>query len=82
MKFKNHFPDYVAKVFNERIRELGMSKYFFLNKYADLANRPTLTRILRGNGGTNIATIAHYAELLGLEIVIRPKKKKDNGNKD
>ena len=73
-KFKNDFPKYVAEKFNERLKELGMSRYKFINTYADYTNHPTLTRMLRGIGGTNIETIAHYAELLGLEIIIRKKE--------
>lgn len=76
-KFKNDFPDYVAKVFKERLKEMGLSQNRFVNTHVEFANRPTLTRILRGDGGSNIATVAHYADMLGLEIIIR-KKQTDN----
>lgn len=78
---ENDFPEYVAKVFKERLNELGISQYRFINEYAELTNRPTLTRILRGSGSSSIMTIAHYADLLGLEIIIRPKRQ-DNEDKD
>lgn len=80
-KFQNDFPKYVAQVFKERLKELGLSQYRFINDNVEFANRPTLTRILRGDGGSNIATVAHYADMLGLEIIIRPKQKEDE-NKD
>lgn len=76
MKHDNDFPHYVAAVFKDRLKKLGISQYKFLNTYADLAGRPTLTRIMHAHGGTNIKTLAHYADLLGLEIVIRPKTEK------
>ena len=72
-KFKNDFAKYVAEAFTERLNELGLSKNRFINTFADITNRPTLTRILQGRGGSNIETIAHYADLLGLEIIIRKK---------
>lgn len=80
-KFKNDFADYVAQTFNKRLKELGLSKFRFINENNEFSNRPTLTRILRGDGGSNITTVAHYAEMLGLEIIIRPKQTEDE-NKD
>lgn len=80
-RFQNDFPKYVAQAFKERLKEIGMSQYKFINEHTESANRPTLTRILRGDGGSNIATVAHYADMLGLEIIIRPKQKEDE-NKD
>lgn len=67
-KFKNDFPDYVAQTFKDRIKELGLSQNRFVNMYAEFTNRPTLQRILRGEGSASMATVAHYANLLGLEI--------------
>ena len=75
-KFKNDFPQYVAEKFKERLNELGISQYKFVNTYADLTNRPTLQRIMRGVGGSSIDTVAHYADLLGLELIIRKKEDK------
>ena len=77
-KFQNDFPDYVAKTFKDCIAELGMSQHRFVNENIEFTNRPTLSRILRGDGGSNIMTVAHYADLLGLEIIIRKKQDKDN----
>ena len=79
--FKNDFPKYVASVFKARLKELGLSQYRFVNERTEYANRPTLTRILRGDGSSSISTIAHYADMLGMEIIIRPKEQ-DNEDKD
>lgn len=75
-KFKNDFSKYVAEKFNERLKELGMSRYRFINSNPDYTNHPTLTRMLQGKGGTYAETVAHYADLLGLEIIIRKKEEK------
>lgn len=72
---KNDFPKYVSKVFRERIEELGMSRYRFIREFP-LANQGTLQRILYGDGSTNIQTLAHYLDCVGLEMVIRKKKEK------
>lgn len=76
MKFKTDFPRYVADKFNERLEELGMSKYKFVHSNSDYTTHPTLNRILRGDGSSNMNTVAHYADLLGLEIIIRKKEEK------
>lgn len=73
-KFENDFPKYVSRVFKERLKQKGMSQYRFINEHAEAANRGTLRNILRGSYATNITTLAHYADLLGLDIIIRPKE--------
>lgn len=66
---------YVADVFRNRLKVLGISMYKFLNTAAaEYANKPTLARILRGVGNTQFDTVVRYAEWLGLEVVIRPKE--------
>lgn len=78
MKFNNTFNEYVATVFKDRMKELGISGNRFVEENADFSTRPTLRRILSGKrGGSNINTIAHYADLLGLELIIRPKQNND-----
>lgn len=74
-KFTNDFPKYVSEVMKKRLEELGMSRYRMIND-APSVNRPTLSRMLRGEGSTNISTLAHYCEQLGLEIIIKPKEYK------
>lgn len=76
MKFENDFAKYAADALNARLKELGMSKYR-LFKETGLTNAPTLRRILKAEGSTNITTLAHYCGLLGLEIKIQPKEQKD-----
>lgn len=75
-KFENGFAKYIAEKFKERLKELGMTQYKFVNSQPDYTNHPTLRRILKGEGGSNIETIAHYADLLGLELIIRKKQDK------
>lgn len=74
--FKNDTARYVADVFKRRLRELGLSQTRFVSEYAEFTNRPTLYRILRANGSTSLSTVAHYANLLGLEIKIVKKESK------
>lgn len=74
--FKNNAAQYVADVFKKRLRELGLSQTRFVSEYAEFTNRPTLSRLLKGYTGTSISTIAHYANLLGLEIKIVKKENK------
>ena len=74
--FKNDMAEYVADIFKKRLRELGLSQTRFVSEYAEFTNRPTLYRILRGHGSTSISTVAHYANLLGLEIKIVKKENK------
>lgn len=78
-KFKNDAAKKVAAAFNSRLAELGMSKYKFLNYHADASTRHTLTRILRGEVSSSICTVAHYADMLGLEIKI---VKKNDGKEE
>lgn len=76
--FKNDAPQKIAEIFKERLKELGISQYRFINDYAETVNRPTLTRVLRGYGSSSISTIAHYADLLGLEIkLVKKDESKD-----
>ena len=74
-KIKNDFPMYMGKVFTERMKELGMTRYRFLKDFPSSVSRYTLDRTLVGSHSTNVTTMAEIAERLGLEIVIRPKEK-------
>lgn len=74
--FKNGVAKYVAEVFKSRLRELGLTQSRFISEYAEFTNRPTLYRILHANGSTSMSTVAHYANLLGLEIKIVKKENK------
>lgn len=78
---KTDFPEYVSKVFKARLKELGLSQNRCVEEIADFSTRPTLRRIIRGHGSTNINTLAYFCEKLGLEIIIRPKEQ-DNEDKD
>lgn len=72
--YKTKSSEYVAKVFNDRLKELGMSRYRFLKIHDGDINAPTLRRVFRGDGSTSLSTISHYCDLLGLEIKIIKKE--------
>lgn len=65
---------YISDTLKDRMEELGFSQYRLLQDNPSTTNEVTLRNILRGSWSTNIHTLAHYCDLLGLEIIIRPKK--------
>lgn len=69
-----YFQNYISETIRKRLEEFGLSQYRFLQDNKNTTNEVTLRNILKGNYSTNIHTIAHYCDLLGLEIVIRPKE--------
>ena len=73
-RFNNGFAEYAGKKIRERMEELGMTQYRFCTDNNDIATFQTLRNIRRGEGGTNISTLAEYCDRLGLEIIIRPKE--------
>lgn len=72
---KNDFPKYAAKIFSERLKELGMTKYRFVREFP-VGNQGTLQRILDGVGSTNVQTMAYYLDCVGLELTIQKKEAK------
>lgn len=74
------FEKYVADVFCERIYELDITQTQLLEDTGNKVSAPSLSRVLNGHGGTNINTIATIADMLGLEIIIRPKQEEDENN--
>lgn len=76
-KLRKHFPDYVAKEFRKQFKRQGLSQYRFLKNNEGTVTRQTLTRILKGKEGINSSTLALYADLLGLDIIIKPQKQKE-----
>lgn len=74
MNNNNKFNKYVAKVFTDRLKELGVSRYRVQTAHMDTVTRETFARVCRGNGGCNINTLAHYCDILGLEIIIKNKE--------
>lgn len=71
-KQPTRFDKHVAEIFSDRINALGITQAKLLEDNKGKVSTPTLSRILNGNGGSNINTIAAVAEMLGMEIVIRP----------
>ena len=80
-KSNTGFERYVADVFCDRFAELGITQTKFLEDGGNKITHPTLCRVLNGHGGANINTIHTIADMLGLEIIIRPKQQ-DNEDKD
>lgn len=76
MKGNKLFSKYASCIFKERLQELGITQNKFVNTYAEQSNRSTLAKIIGGYTGTNVNLMAHYCELLGLEMVIRKKDDK------
>lgn len=76
-KHNNGFEYYVAETFCKRFNELDITQKQLLEDGGNTVSHPTLTRILRGYGGASINTIAAVADMLGLEIIIKPKTKED-----
>lgn len=77
-KKKTKFAEYVAATFKAKLLELGWSQLEFCRRNPR-TNQPTLSRLLRADGNTNIDSLAYYADVFGYEIILRPKST-DNEN--
>lgn len=71
------FEQYVADVFGEVFNEMNISQTQLIEKTGGKITQSTLSRVLNGHGGTNINNVAAVADMLGLEIIIRPKQEED-----
>lgn len=69
------FQKYIGKTFTDRLNELGLNKNKFATKNNLYKEHNTILRVFNGTGGCTMSTILKYAELLDLEIIIRPKEK-------
>lgn len=72
------FDRYVAEVFGNRMNELGVTQTYLCEENRGKITQPTLSRVLRGRGGTNINTLAVVADILGMEIIIKAKNIEQN----
>lgn len=81
-RYNNRFERYVSDMFCERLEELNISQMDLIESTGNKISQPTLSRILRGSAAANINTIATVAEMLGLEIIIRPKQTEDDEVED
>lgn len=61
----------------QAVDESGMSRYRIC-KELGLAEA-TMSRFMSGQGGLSMATLDALADLLGLEITARPKRRKPKG---
>ena len=57
------------------IRESGLSRYEIAKKTG--VSQSVLSRFMSGETGMTLATLERIAPLLGLEIVIRKRRKKE-----
>ncbi len=57
------------------IRESGLSRYEIAQKTG--VSQSVLSRFMSGETGMTLATLERIAPLLGLEIVIRKRRKKE-----
>lgn len=81
-KAKVGLAQYAAEVFTERLRELGVTLCKFAEDNEGKISYPTLSRIVNGSGGTSANSLGVVADMLGLEIIIRPKQTEENENQD
>lgn len=71
------FEQYVAEVFCNRFNEMDVTQTKLIEDTGRKVTPATLSRVLKGNGGANINNVATIADMLGLEIIIRPKREED-----
>lgn len=68
---------YVADELNKRLKDLGITRYRLVadaNLHTKTAN---IQKLLAGKTPGNFSKVASLADLLGLEIVFRPKLSKE-----
>lgn len=81
--YKKHckgFEQYVADMLSERFNELNVTQSQLIEESGNKVTQATFSRILNGNGGANINNVAAIADMLGLEIIIRPKQTEEDEN--
>lgn len=68
----------IATAIRNRLDELGISQTMFLNSNSIKSiNRPTFSKVIRGEGSTQYRTLKAYLNALGLEIRIVPVRDAD-----
>lgn len=75
------FEQYVADVLCERFNELNVTQTQLIEESGNKVTQATFSRVLNGNGGANINNVAAIADMLGLEIIIRPKQTEEYEDK-
>lgn len=71
------FEQYVSEVFCEAFNNMNVSQTQLIEETGNKITQTTFSRVLNGYGGTNINNVAVIADMLGLEIIIRPKQTED-----
>lgn len=83
--YKKHnkgFEQYVSEVFCEAFNSLNISQTQLIEETGSKVTQSTFSRVLNGCGGANINNVAAIADMLGLEIIIRPKQTDEYENQD
>ena len=74
-KTKPHtFLRYISDTFRQRLGELGITRYRFVNDNLDITSYPAVYKLWNGKVGTTTTTLYDIMDRLGMEIVIRPKQ--------
>lgn len=71
------FNEYAGRVFKERMKQLGLTKYRFHKDNKDITSMPTLMNVLAGKE-TRTKTLVDYCERLGLKMEIVQKDRTTN----
>lgn len=79
---KMGFNEYVAKTLCDRIFELDTTAAEVARNSKNSITQATLSRVLNGVGNTSINSLAIVANLLDMEIIIRPKQTDKNEDID
>lgn len=77
-RYNTKFERYVADVFCDRLDELDITQLQLIERTGNKISQPSLSRVLKGSSASNINTIATVADMLGLEIIIRPKQTEED----
>lgn len=68
------FYEYAGRIFKERMKQLGLTKYRFHKDNKDITSMPTLMNILSGKE-SKTKTLVEYCERLGLKMQIVQKER-------
>lgn len=69
-----------ADIFNERLNELGMSRYRFMMRNGVFHKNATYSRAFSGEEGYNVSTLIEIADLLGLDVVFKMKDNNESND--
>lgn len=73
MKPQEFFKE-AAEIFNERLKELGITRYRLMMRNNVFHKNATYSRILNGEGGYNVSNLIELADMLGLDVVFKERE--------